>query len=851
MNSVLYSALQERGLPFPKEDVTSDKFTRWGKKFRYWAIKFVGGYSFGDFSCGEHWEAFEENYDREKCKNEIRSIQKKMNEDKKFEQAKAAVAAQQIWNEAVECETHQYLEKKRVNAYGLKTQNETLLIPIFDENDNLVSLQKIYPNGLKKFHAGARKKGCYFVIGEICDEVIICEGYATGASIHECIEKTVVVAFDANNLLDVAKAIRRKYPDAKITIAADNDKYNVESGNVGVTKAKEAAVIIKASIVIPEFKNESEKPTDFNDLFALEGAEKVREIFAKSQEKNSVCESMVDGFRLTEDELSYYDKRRKVYIFVSGYVKVIAQTEDSDGENAGKLLEFKTRRGQLRRLRVLNCWLSKDGDKMREVLLKNGLKISTNGRAKLRLNDYINNCDPAVFAKFIKVSGWYENGFITENGFIGKPPKELVIHQSDADPSYVETSGTMEEWTQHVAKPCEGNSRLVLAISSAFASILLKSCDRENFGINFVGNSSEGKTTTLYVAASVFGSHKYIKPWKATDNGLEGVAVTHNDMLLILDEIGLMDSKKIGDAIYMLANGMGKTRANINGAARKTQIWRLGLLSSGEKDLATHMAESNKKMHAGQGIRLLTIPARPTPESKGLLERLNGFPNYNALTNHLKEATGRYYGSPMHTFIETLMEEDAIKRQFDIELEKAKEDHLPVGAEGQDFRVFDIFFTFGFAGELATKYGITGWPVGEAKNAALRCFNDWIRDKGGFGNQEEKQWLAQIKSYLETYAHIRFQRIANHKTFDNTFFGERAGYVESRTEADGILEDVYYIFPEYFKNTIANGIPLRAVTKLLVDLGILESEKGSTTARPYINGKRQRMYLINSKIFEA
>ncbi|GHT96855.1 hypothetical protein FACS1894122_15550 [Alphaproteobacteria bacterium] len=72
MNSVLYSALQSHGLPFPKEDVTSDKFTRWGKKFRYWAIKFVGGYSFGDFSCGEHWEAFEENYDREKCKNQLR-----------------------------------------------------------------------------------------------------------------------------------------------------------------------------------------------------------------------------------------------------------------------------------------------------------------------------------------------------------------------------------------------------------------------------------------------------------------------------------------------------------------------------------------------------------------------------------------------------------------------------------------------------------------------------------------------------------------------------------------------------------------------------------------------------------
>ncbi|GHU19169.1 alkaline-shock protein [Alphaproteobacteria bacterium] len=857
MNSVLYSALQSRGIPSPKEEVTSDKFTRWGKKFRYWAIQFVGGYSFGDFSSGEHWEAFEENYDREKCKNEIRTIQKKMSEEKKFEQAKAAVAVQQIWNEAAECFDHPYLQTKKVKAYGLKTQNEKLLIPIFDENDNLVSMQSIWQvdsqKFFKKFFAGARKKGCYFVIGNISSEVIICEGYATGASIHECIEKPIVIAFDSNNLLEVAKTIRKKYPDAKITIAADNDKYNLESGNVGVTKAKEAAININANVAIPEFENGSEKPTDFNDLFILEGVEKVREIFEKSQQENAACDCELDGFRLTEDKLFYYDERSEKYVFVSGYVKVIAQTEDSDGENTGKLLEFKTRRGQLRRLRVLNCWLSKDGDKMREFLLKNGLKISTNGRAKLMLNEYINNCDPAVFAKFIKISGWYENGFITENGFIGKPPKELVIHQSDADPSFVETSGTVEEWKQHIAKPCEGNSRLVLAISSAFASILLKSCDRENFGLNFVGKSSEGKTTTLYVAASVFGSHKYIKPWKATDNGLEGVAVTHNDMLLILDEIALMDSKKIGEAIYMLANGMGKTRANIHGAARKTQIWRLGLLSSGEKDLAAHMAESNKKMHAGQSIRLLTIPARPTPDSKGLLERLNGFPSYNALTNHLKTATGRYYGSPMLTFIESLMEEDAIKRRFDIELEKAKESHLPISAEGQDHRVFDIFFTFGFAGELATRYGITGWPIGEAMSAALRCFNDWIEDKGGYGNQEEKQWLAQIKSYLETFAQIRFQRIVNHKTFDNTFFGERAGYVEEQINACGDLEDVYYVFPEYFKNTIAKGIPWKAVTRLLVALGIMEpgSDKDRVTAYPYINGKRQRMYVINSKIFEA
>ncbi|GHU13140.1 hypothetical protein FACS189449_08100 [Alphaproteobacteria bacterium] len=289
----------------------------------------------------------------------------------------------------------------------------------------------------------------------------------------------------------------------------------------------------------------------------------------------------------------------------------------------------------------------------------------------------------------------------------------------------------------------------------------------------------------------------------------------------------------------MLANGMGKTRANIHGAARKTQIWRV--LAARAFSFAETAPHCNYISHTLRKVAKPLMPVR------------HALPNYNALTNHLKEATGRYYGSPMLTFIESLMEEDAIKRQFDIELEKAKEDHLPVGAEGQDYRVFDIFFTFGFAGELATKYGITGGQIGEAMNAALRCFNDWIKDKGGFGNQEEKQWLAQIRSYLETYAHIRFQRIANHKTFDNTFFGERAGYVESRTDTDGILEDVYYIFPEYFKNIIAKGIPLKAVTRLLVNFGIMEpgNDKDRVTAYPYINGKRQRMYVINSKIFEA
>jgi putative DNA primase/helicase len=725
-----------------------------------------------------------------------------------------------------------------------------------DENDNLVSLQKIFFNGregkfIKKFHRGSRTKGCFFVLGEIRDELVICEGYATGASIYECVEKPVVVAFSSGGLCDVAKTMRKKYPAAKITIAADNDQFNEDGYNPGLTKAKEAAVAIKACVVIPEFLDKSEKPTDFNDLLILEGAEKVREIFAKSQEENSICESMVDGFRLTENALSYYDERRKDYVYVSGCIKVIAQTEDSDGENTGKLIEVRTRRGQIRRLRIHNYWLAKDGDKMRELLLKIGFKISTNHKAKLMLNEYINNCDPPVYAKFVRISGWYGNGFLTENGYVGSDDaKELIFHQSEAEPTGVEVKGNLEEWKENVSKYCPGNSRLILAVSAAFASILLKPCDRENFGIHFVGGSSEGKTTTLYAAASVFGSREYIQSWRSTDNGLEGLAVTHNDMLLILDEIGEMDSKKIGDSVYMLANGKGKTRANVYGAARKKSRWKMGILSTGEVSLESRMAEANKKINAGQQIRLLHINAKPTMESLGILEELHGFNSTSDLAAYLKEASEKYYGSAMVEFIKKALEEKhLIKKNFDEALARTKSERLPVGACGQDDRVFGILFTVGFAGELATRYGITGWPVGEALTAAIKCFDEWLETKGGVGSQEDRQMLAQIKYFFETYGQSRFQRMANHKTFDNSYMGERAGFVEARQNESNVSEDVYYVFPEYFKNIIAKGLRLKVVAKLLIDLKIMEPENDSATARPYINEKRQRMYVINSRIF--
>lgn len=100
--------------------------------------------------------------------------------------------------------------------------------------------------------------------------MIVCEGFATGASIHEATGHAVVVAFDRGNLEPVAKALRKQYPDAALIVAADDD--HMTDGNPGRTDAKAAALAVGGTVVVPLFPaGRPDKATDFNDLHMMDG----------------------------------------------------------------------------------------------------------------------------------------------------------------------------------------------------------------------------------------------------------------------------------------------------------------------------------------------------------------------------------------------------------------------------------------------------------------------------------------------------------------------------------------------------------------------------------------------------
>lgn len=148
--------------------------------------------------------------------------------------------------------------KKVIHSHGARKYHESLVIPIYNESDQIINLQFIDPEGGKRFLSGGRKFGCFYIIGNSTKRILICEGFATGASLFEDCRQRVVVAFDAGNLLPVAKNIRELSPDSEIIICGDND-----ISGVGQEKAQEAALAIGGKILIPPTPG-----TDWNDVLS-------------------------------------------------------------------------------------------------------------------------------------------------------------------------------------------------------------------------------------------------------------------------------------------------------------------------------------------------------------------------------------------------------------------------------------------------------------------------------------------------------------------------------------------------------------------------------------------------------
>lgn len=253
------------------------------KSLTGWYVLHNGDISAGAFGCwkrgiNQKWCSKSRNHMTARERRDYRELTQKAARQRKQELQKRYDEARQnayaIWSNSKAVVCHPYLTQKHCQSFGLRLSGDALVMPLRDISGVLHSLQFIKPDGTKRMLPGGRKKGTFHLIGAPKNILLICEGYSTGATLHKCTGYPVAIAIDAGNLKPAGRSFRKACPGIKLVFCADNDQYN--KVNVGVKKATEAAKVVDGFIAVPEFVDTSSKPTDFNDLYLLEGGQAIQ-----------------------------------------------------------------------------------------------------------------------------------------------------------------------------------------------------------------------------------------------------------------------------------------------------------------------------------------------------------------------------------------------------------------------------------------------------------------------------------------------------------------------------------------------------------------------------------------------
>ena len=180
-------------------------------------------------------------------------------------------------------------------------------------------------------------------------------------------------------------------------------------------------------------------------------------------------------------------------IWISSPLKITAMTRNTESEAWGRLLEFDDPDGYHH---VWACpleLLAGDGSEFRRILLSMGLQIAPGTKARHLLANYVQTFKVEARAVCTDRTGWHGQVYVLPEETIGPEDGERIVVQSLGDLPRMRQAGISEEWREHVARLCAGNSRLVLAVSAAFAAPLLNIIGDESGGLHLTGGSSTGK----------------------------------------------------------------------------------------------------------------------------------------------------------------------------------------------------------------------------------------------------------------------------------------------------------------------------------------------------------------------
>jgi len=472
-------------------------------------------------------------------------------------------------------------------------------------------------------------------------------------------------------------------------------------------------------------------------------------------------------YEMTAGGLHVRDAKTDEPDWISAAFEILGACRDPHGRDWGKYLRWRDGDGRMHMRHVSDAALQGEPAPLCAPLAADGLRINrTRQRA---LVGYLSGTVVKGRVTIASRTGWLDVGgrsvFVLPDATIGPRGSETVILDGVAHSPY-EARGSLKDWRTGVGALASGHVLPVLAISAALAGPLLYLAGGESGGVHFFGQSSKGKTTILQAAASVWGrgaSPGYVKAWRATANGLEGAAAAATDTALVLDEMGVLDAREAGPAIYALANGGGKQRSRRDGSLSEPKSWRVSVVSSGEIPLETKLAEGKGKARAGQLLRMLDVPA-DRGLGFGAFDSGGSEGDAGALARAIKRAASKAYGVAGPEYVRRILTENVAGDDVRALAAGFVRDECPAGADGQVERVAQRLGLFAAAGELGTAFDLTGWREGEARKAAAWALKAWLRNRGGVEPAEVRAVIGQVRLYFEQHGDSRFDPLDKPET---------------------------------------------------------------------------------------
>lgn len=431
-----------------------------------------------------------------------------------------------------------------------------------------------------------------------------------------------------------------------------------------------------------------------------------------------------------------------------GWIEATGVTHDVHGREYGRVVEFITiDNRRLRRVIRASDIVGAQSRVIRD-LIDEGFDVEMTGQQGLAICLY--KWRPAQRFTVTRRRGWlpdHEAFVLPEGETLGA---QNVLYTGPDDLRAAPVRGTLDGWRDEIAARARGNPLLMVALSTAFAGPLVEPLGLENGMLHFRGGSSSGKSTLLYAGTSVWWAPDGVRRWRATANGLEGIAERANGMLLALDELAEVDGSAADAAVYMLGNGEGKARSKSNGQLGRPAYWRLIMLSSGEISLRQKLKEAGRTAQAGQAVRALDIAA--DAQTFGAFDDLHDCHDGRVFSDALRDAAAQHHGIAGPSFVAALLRDqpaarEAARKVMERFIRKAEELYPRTGA-GVTGRARKRFALIASAGELATKFGITDWQAGEATDAALSIFGLWLDGRGAHEDPFDADAVQRVKSFL-------------------------------------------------------------------------------------------------------